>query len=161
MSGVQTSTAAVGAPGAMQKFNVFVKSDPPGADIFLGGGNKPIAATPVTLPIELEGAAVKIVLKKSGYEPYEQLISNDTPLSINLRPDDRSAPSEEPPKVRPPAPAPTPKAEPVEKAPAAKRPTSPPKREPSPPPEKVAKHRPPASKPKPIQKGGGELVNPF
>ena len=58
---------------------------PDGADIFLGEGKRPIGATPVTLPIDLTGvASVKLTLKKAGYDDYEQIVVDDTPLSINL-----------------------------------------------------------------------------
>ena len=68
-----------------RKFHVYVKSAPDGADIFLGEGRRPIGATPVTLPIDLTGiASVKLTLKKAGYEDYEQIVVDDTPLSINL-----------------------------------------------------------------------------
>ena len=68
-----------------RKFHVYVKSAPDGADIFLGEGKRPIGATPVTLPIDLTGiASVKLTLKKAGYEDYEQIVVDDTPLSINL-----------------------------------------------------------------------------
>ncbi|HVR61160.1 MAG TPA: serine/threonine-protein kinase [Polyangia bacterium] len=163
-------SAGAATPGHTQRFNVFVKSDPPGADIFLDGASKPIGATPVTLPIELDGAAVKMVLKKSGFEPYEQLIASDTPLSISLRAEVTSAPASTSASAAPPAPAPTaeppkprppaPRAEPVEKPPApAKRPVATARRESTP---AAAKRRaPPASKAKPAARSGGELVNPF
>ena len=68
-----------------RKFHVFVKSMPDGADIFLGEGKRPIGATPVTLPIDLTGVtSVKLRLKKAGYEEYEQIVVDDTPLSISL-----------------------------------------------------------------------------
>ena len=68
-----------------RKFHVFVKSVPDGADIFLGEGKRPIGATPVTLPIDLTGVtSVKLRLKKAGYEDYEQIVVDDTPLSISL-----------------------------------------------------------------------------
>ena len=68
-----------------RKFHVFVKSVPDGADIFLGEGKRPIGATPVTLPIDLTGVtSVKLKLKKAGYEDYEQIVVDDTPLSISL-----------------------------------------------------------------------------
>ena len=58
---------------------------PDGADIFLGEGKRPIGATPVTLPIDLTGVtSVKLRLKKAGYEDYEQIVVDDTPLSISL-----------------------------------------------------------------------------
>ncbi|HEX3694614.1 MAG TPA: serine/threonine-protein kinase [Polyangia bacterium] len=159
---------AGGRAAGAQKFNVFVKSDPPGADIFLNRGGKPIAATPVALPIDLDGAgSVRIVLKKAGYEPYEQIISNDTPLSINLRPEETTpAPRDEPPAVKPKPPAPVAKPEPTEKAEkTSSRPPSSSKRAPSTAAEKssASRHRPAASaKPKPAPAPrNGELVNPF
>src|SRR5262249_52363305 len=76
---------SIGDPN--RKFHVYVKSTPDGADIFLGEGKRPIGATPVTLPIDLSGvASVKLTLKKAGYEDYEQIVVDDTPLSINLTP---------------------------------------------------------------------------
>ena len=158
-------------PQAMQKFTVFVKSEPPGADIFVNGGSKPIAATPVALPIELDSAAsVKIVLKKPGFEPYEQIISNDTALSISLRPEEKGSPREEPlPPSRPKtaAQSPTPTADAPGKSftrtnPVATRSSPAPKR-PAQPPERASpsKHLP-ATKTKPAATPrNGELVNPF
>ena len=74
---------SVGDPA--RKFHVYVKSTPDGADIFLGESKRPIGATPVTLPIDLTGlASVKLTLKKAGYDDYEQVVVDDTPLSINL-----------------------------------------------------------------------------
>lgn len=70
-----------------RRFHVFVKSEPAGADIFFAGSSRPVAATPVALPIDLNGvASVKIILRKTGYEDYEQFISSDDALSINLTP---------------------------------------------------------------------------
>ena len=61
-----------------RRFNIYVKSDPPGADIFLDGKAKPIGATPITLPIDLNGvSSVQMVLKKPGYEDYQQFVIND------------------------------------------------------------------------------------
>jgi len=78
-----TRVTTIGDPA--RKFHVYVKSTPDGADIFLGEGKRPIGATPVTLPIDLSGvASVKLTLKKAGYEDYEQIVVDDTPLSINL-----------------------------------------------------------------------------
>ena len=77
--------AAAIADDPSRRFHVFVKSDPPGADIFLDGEKKPIAATPVTIPIDLNGVSSRhLLLKKEGYEDYEQIVVNDTPLSIAL-----------------------------------------------------------------------------
>jgi len=76
---------SIGDPA--RRFHVFVKSTPDGADIFLGESKRPIGATPVTLPIDLTGlASVKLTLKKAGYEDYEQVVVDDTPLSISLTP---------------------------------------------------------------------------
>jgi serine/threonine protein kinase len=69
-----------------KRFHVYVKSDPPGADIFMEGEAMPIGETPVTLPIDLNGkSSVKLILRKDGYEDYEQRVINDVPLSINLK----------------------------------------------------------------------------
>jgi serine/threonine-protein kinase len=66
-----------------KRFHVFVKSEPAGADIFMDG--EAIGATPVTLPIDLTGkSSVKLILRKEGYEDYEQRVINEMPLSINL-----------------------------------------------------------------------------
>jgi serine/threonine-protein kinase len=68
-----------------KRFHVFVKSDPPGADIFLDGEAMPIGATPVTLPIDLNGRNfVKLILRHDGYEDYEQRVINEMPLSIKM-----------------------------------------------------------------------------
>jgi serine/threonine protein kinase len=82
-SAPDTRVTTIGDPA--RKFHVYVKSAPDGADIFLGEGRRPIGATPVTLPIDLTGiASVKLTLKKAGYEDYQQIVVDDTPLSINL-----------------------------------------------------------------------------
>jgi hypothetical protein len=88
LGGRQTDAVRVTTVGdPARKFHVYVKSNPDGADIFLGEGKRPIGATPVTLPIDLTGvASVKLRLKKAGYEDYEQIIVDDTPLSISLTP---------------------------------------------------------------------------
>jgi hypothetical protein len=79
----ETRVTTIGDP--TRKFHVYVKSNPDGADIYLGEGKRPIGATPVTLPIDLTGlASVKLTLKKAGYEDYEQIVVDDTPLSISL-----------------------------------------------------------------------------
>ena len=70
-----------------KRFNVYVKSDPPGADIFLEDEATPIGATPVTLPIDLNQRrtqAVKIVLRKEGYEDFETRVINELPISVSL-----------------------------------------------------------------------------
>jgi hypothetical protein len=155
-SSARRQAAAVVAPApalvGQRPFNLFVKSEPAGADIFLNDSRKPIGATPVTLPIDLAGAAsVKLVLKKPGFEDYAQSVSTDDPLSISLRPKEKEAPAprEAPPKAKPPLPIA--KLEPS-------RPASPPSsaRRPSPPP--APKRRPP---PTVRAKRNGELVNPF
>jgi serine/threonine protein kinase len=156
-SPARREAAAVVAPAppalavAQQQFNVFVKSEPAGADIFLNGSRKPIGATPVTLPIDLAGASsVKIVLKKAGFEDYAQAVTTDDPLSISLRPKEKEAPAprEEPPRAKTPAPA---RADSTRATPSssAKRP----------PPAPAPKHRPSTTPPK--AKRNGELVNPF
>jgi serine/threonine protein kinase len=82
---VEVPAATGGDPA--RRFHVYVKSNPEGADIFLGDGKRPIGATPVTLPIDLSGvSSVRLKLKKVGYEDYEQVVSDDTPLSISLTP---------------------------------------------------------------------------
>ena len=70
-----------------RRFNIYVKSEPPGADIFLDGKAKPVGATPISLPIDLNGvSSVQMVLKKPGFEDYQQIITTDSPISINLQP---------------------------------------------------------------------------
>jgi len=70
-----------------RRFNIYVKSEPSGADIFLEGNPKPVGATPISLPIDLNGiSSIKMVLKKPGYEDYQQIITTDSPVSINLQP---------------------------------------------------------------------------
>jgi serine/threonine protein kinase len=86
-----------------KRFHVLVKSEPSGADIFVDG--ELFGATPVTLPIDLNGkSAVKLILRKEGYEDYEQRVINEMPLSINLK----ARVVDPPPKAEEPAaPAPT------------------------------------------------------
>ena len=83
-----------------RRFNIYVKSEPPGADIFLDGKSKPVGATPISLPIDLNGvSSVQMVLKKPGYEDFQQIITTDSPVSINLQPLEATsapAPSEAP-----------------------------------------------------------------
>jgi hypothetical protein len=70
-----------------RRFNIYVKSEPSGADIFLDGNPRPVGATPISLPIDLNGvSSVKMVLKKPGFEDYQQIITTDSPVSINLQP---------------------------------------------------------------------------
>jgi serine/threonine protein kinase len=66
-------------------FFVYVKSDPPGANIYGTEGNKLMGATPILLPVELtRTGALRIRLEKPGYDNYEQIISNEDPISIRL-----------------------------------------------------------------------------
>jgi serine/threonine protein kinase len=75
-----------------RRFNIYVKSEPPGADIFLDGKPKPVGATPISLPIDLNGvSSVQMLLKKPGYEDYQQFITTDSPVSISLQPLDTTA----------------------------------------------------------------------
>jgi serine/threonine protein kinase len=127
-----------------RRFNIYVKSEPPGADIFLDGKSKPVGATPISLPIDLNGvSSIQMLLKKPGYEDYQQIITTDSAVSINLQPlpTAPSAPSEAP------APAPSP----PEAAPATDEGDSA---------AKAAKRRPSASS---KRAGGrkGEIVDPF
>jgi serine/threonine protein kinase len=84
-----------------RRFNIYVKSEPPGADIFLDGKSKPVGATPISLPIDLNGvSSVQMVLKKPGYEDFQQIITTDSAVSINLQPLEAApgaAPAETPP----------------------------------------------------------------
>jgi serine/threonine protein kinase len=84
-----------------RRFNIYVKSEPPGADIFLEGSPKAVGATPISLPIDLNG------LKKPGYEEYQQIVTTDSPVSINLQPigGPVAAPAAPVPAPAPPAPA--------------------------------------------------------
>ena len=84
-----------------KRFHIYVKSDPPGADIFVEGEATPIGETPVTIPIDLNGkSSVKLILRKDGYEDYDQRVINDVPLSINLKkhevPGEAPKPAEQP-----------------------------------------------------------------
>ena len=89
-----------------RRFNIYVKSEPPGADIFLDGKSKPVGATPISLPIDLNGvSSVQMVLKKPGYEDYQQIITTDSPISINLQPLEKPAEQKPPAETPPPAPA--------------------------------------------------------
>jgi hypothetical protein len=98
-----------------RRFNIYVKSEPPGADIFLDGKSKPVGATPISLPIDLNGvSSVQMVLKKPGYEDYRQIITTDSPISINLQPLEQPAAPK--PAEAPPAPAPAAAAEQPEEA---------------------------------------------
>jgi serine/threonine protein kinase len=104
-----------------KRFHVYVKSEPEGADIFADGEAMPIGATPVTLPVDLNGRnSVRLVLRKDGYEDYEQRVINEMPLSINMKkkdePVDAAATKAEEPSA--PAEAPTPPADTVGTPPA-------------------------------------------
>ncbi len=82
-----------------------MKSEPPGADIFLDGKAKPVGATPISLPIDLNGvSSVQMVLKKPGFEDYQQIITTDSPISINLQPLEVPAAAKEPAAESPPTP---------------------------------------------------------
>jgi serine/threonine protein kinase len=88
-----------------KRFHVYIKTDPPGADVFMEGEPMPMGETPVTLPIDLNGrSAVKLTLRKDGYEDYEQRIINEMPISINLK--KIEAPKEAVPAEPAPSPAP-------------------------------------------------------
>jgi serine/threonine protein kinase len=104
----RTSSEATHAPppsDPTRRFNIYVKSEPPGADIFLDGKAKPVGATPISLPIDLNGvSSVQMVLKKPGYEDYQQIITTDSPISINLQALQAPA-GQEPPTAPAPAPA--------------------------------------------------------
>jgi serine/threonine protein kinase len=83
MSG--TPPAVASDPG--RRFFVYVKSDPPGANIYRVEGSKLMGATPITLPVDLNGiSSFRIRLEKPGYDKYEQIIANDEPVSISLTP---------------------------------------------------------------------------
>jgi serine/threonine protein kinase len=105
-----------------KRFHVYVKSDPPGADIFVEGEATPIGETPVTIPIDLNGkSSVKLILRKDGYEDYDQRVINDVPLSINLK--KHEVPGEAPKPAEPaPSPTPPPAAEPADTAATADSP---------------------------------------
>src|SRR4029079_13887588 len=84
------STRAVHAPvptDPSRRFNIYVKSEPPGADIFLDGKSKPVGATPISLPIDLNGvSSIQMLLKKPGDADYQQITPPDSPVSTNLQP---------------------------------------------------------------------------
>ena len=76
---------AITADANRRIFYVYVKSDPPGANIYRVDGSKLMGATPITLPVDLNGvSSFRIRLEKPGYEKYEQIIANDEPISISL-----------------------------------------------------------------------------
>jgi serine/threonine protein kinase len=131
-----------------RRFNIYVKSEPPGADIFLDGKSKPVGATPISLPIDLNGvSSVQMVLKKPGYEDYQQIITTDSPISINLQPLERPA-EQKPPAETPPAPAAATESE--EKAPSDEGGDSQ---------AKAKRHGKDAPKRSGVRKG--EIVDPF
>jgi hypothetical protein len=102
-----------------KRFHVFVKSDPSGADIFMDG--EAIGATPVTLPIDLTGkSSVKLILRKEGYEDYEQRVINEMPLSISMAKREAPRPVMPVPEAAPQGAAP--KVEKAEDAPTAPSP---------------------------------------
>jgi serine/threonine protein kinase len=97
-----------------KRFHVYVKSEPEGADIFADGEAMPIGATPVTLPIDLNGRnSLRLILRKDGYEDYEQRVINEMPLSINMKKKDEPVDAAAPKAAEPSAPAeaPTPPAD--------------------------------------------------
>ena len=68
-----------------RRFFVYIKSEPPGANIYRVDNNTLMGATPVTLPIELVGtSSMRIRLEKPGYESFEQTVSGSDPISISL-----------------------------------------------------------------------------
>jgi hypothetical protein len=84
--------AASSDPG--RRFFVYVKTVPDGANIFRADGHKLMGASPITLPIDLTGvSSLKLQIEKPGYEPYEQTIVNDDPISISLTPTDGVKPA--------------------------------------------------------------------
>jgi serine/threonine protein kinase len=155
VSGPKADPGLRSPPGGdpARRFHVFVKSEPPGADIYLNGTGKPIASTPVTLPVDLNGtSSMKIVLKLRGYQDYEQIIASDDPITIALHPLDE-------------APAPAPKG--AEQAPGDDEGEG---ESPSAAPEKSThrRHGSGAKRPHaksgdkgPAEKSTGELVDPF
>jgi hypothetical protein len=70
-----------------------VKSDPEGANIYRADGHKLMGATPITLPVDLSGvSSVRLLIEKPGYQPYDQIVVNDDPISISLTPTDGTRP---------------------------------------------------------------------
>jgi serine/threonine protein kinase len=78
-----------------RRFFVYVKTDPDGANIYSGDGrHKLMGASPITLPVDLTGvSSVHLKIEKPGYEPYDQIIVNDDPVSISLTPIDGPKPA--------------------------------------------------------------------
>jgi serine/threonine protein kinase len=76
-----------------RRFFVYVKSDPEGANIYRADGHKLMGATPITLPVDLSGvSSVRLLIEKPGYQPYDQIVVNDDPISISLTPTDGTRP---------------------------------------------------------------------
>ena len=69
----------------VNKVEFMVKSDPPGADVFVNGTKNP-EATPLTLK-DLEGDKVTLKVAKEGYFEDEQevVLGKDTPDTIDVR----------------------------------------------------------------------------
>ncbi len=133
-----------------RRFNIYVKSEPPGADIFLDGKAKPVGATPISLPIDLNGvSSVQMVLKKPGYEDYQQIITTDSAISINLQPLEAPPTEQKPPAET--APAPGAAAEPQEAAPVDEGGDS----------TSKSKRRGKESPRRSGGRGKGEIVDPF
>jgi len=77
-----------------RRFFVYVKSDPEGANIYRADGHKLMGATPITLPVDLTGvSSVHLLIEKTGYERYDQIVVNDDPISISLTPTDGPKPA--------------------------------------------------------------------
>ena len=124
----RSSPQATVASAPTRRFNVSVRSVPPGAEIFVGEAKRPMGATPVTIPIDLAGVdSVRLRLRKSGYEDHDQIVVDDAPVSVSMTPIAVVAPIAEPPPpapavaVSPPTSPPPPATEPVK----AKRPSAP------------------------------------
>jgi serine/threonine protein kinase len=78
-----------------RRFFVYVKTVPDGANIFRADGHKLMGASPITLPVDMTGvSSVKLEIEKPGYEPYEQIVVNDDPISISLTPIDGVRPGQ-------------------------------------------------------------------
>jgi serine/threonine protein kinase len=137
------SAARAPAIDPSKRFHVFVKSDPPGAQIFLEGGELPIGETPVVVPIDLTTKNfVKMVLRKDGFDDYDTRVINEMPVTVNLK---KKEAEPEPPKAGAPSEPPVKAAEPAGKAaePAAKlaEPTEAPPAADAESPEKSPSHR--------------------
>jgi serine/threonine protein kinase len=116
-----TATHAAVVSDPSRRFFVYIKSDPPGANIYRVEGSKLMGATPITLPIDLNGvSSFRIRLEKPGYEKYEQIIANDQPISISLTELGAAPAHPAVPDDTAPAAAPAPGQAPPADAPAAK-----------------------------------------